>query len=457
MGKNPFLFQTKPLTRLTDIETEEVSLVDKAANKRKFAIIKRDSENTMIDTTAFLDGLITGIQQLTALTEVVKAKVEKSEDVSTAEAVDFKTSMAGILNWATGQMSGVFGGNDSAQPTTETGMAAEVAAQTVAGTASPAGDATAAEDKLHADSVGSEVANQIVAGETNVTGDMTANANAGATDTIREEVSAQTVAGETVVATGKEKPVETNSSGSVINKAKEFTQHVLALAATEPSEEDLEKAMGITEGLFFSGGFSVDAWDIEALAAVVNAICESMYDSSESVEKSAGRILAEVAKKSVAVTKRIMKADYKITSADSKEMKVATMLLKAAKDGMKNKKKPAKDGYETSATDSGKKNTKKNDEVTVTSGVSPAELKRLIDEAVTKALEPVAKKNTELTDQVKKLTIEKADAVQKLNTAVSTTQTRVSSAETTTTSEEDSSVVHVNGLGVSDYNAPKID
>ena len=247
------------------------------------------------------------------------------------------------------------------------------------------------------------------------------------------------------------KPEDTNSSGSVINKAKEFTAAVLDMASSEVSEEKLTKTMGLTEGLFFSGGFSVDAYDIEALAAVVNAICESMTDPEESIEKSADRILAEAVKKTVAVTKRIQKADYKLTNTDSKEMKVATLLLKAVADG----KKKAKDGKETSnagslgkPSDDGKKSLKKEETVLDADAIS-----KLVTDAVAKAVAPLVKENTELKSTNAVITKEKTEVAKKLTAAQNTTQTRASSSETVDTTAAVDTTLHTNNLGVSDYNA----
>lgn len=457
MKTNPFvfMFQTpKALTRLTDIDTNEVSLVDKAANKRKFAIIK--AEKVMekpVNAEQFLDGLNTGLGKLIALTEIVKARVEKDTvekagDVSLAEAGNWKSEMQALMGWASGAMASHFGSD----PIPATGMAGEVAAQTT-GTASPAGDAAAGAAANANDSMGKETAAQ-TSGTASPTGDVAAGAASVATETIRNETEEQMVAGSTTVgAVGT--PEETNSAGSVINKAQAFRDTVLEMATTELTDEKLEKSVGLTEGLFFSGGFSVDAWDIEALAAVVNAICESMTDP-EDITKSADRIVAEVAKKTVAVTKRISKADYKLTDADSKEMKVATMMLKAVADGMKGKKK-AKDGKEASNAGSlGKDNDKKpvkKDYVAFTA----ADIAKIVNDAVVtavaKAVEPLTKKNAELATEVATVTDEKNKIVKDYNAVVSTTQTRNSSSETATSTNSDTSIIHPNSLGVADYNA----
>jgi hypothetical protein len=459
MKTNPFVFMfqaPKPLTRLTDIDTNEVSLVDKAANKRKFAIIKRDSENAMeksVNAEQFLAGLNTGLGKLINLTEIVKAKVEKSEDVSFPEAGNWKSEMEALMGWASSAMASHFG-SDPAQPTTETNMASEVAEQTP-GTATAAGDAAGGEAANANDSVRAEIDGQMVTGTTEATGDVAAGAAVVEAETIRGETAEQMVTGTTEV-TGENKIDHTNSSGSVINKAQEFTAAILDMASTELSDEKLAKAMGLTEGLFFSGGFSVDAWDIEALAAVVNAICEQMSDP-EDIEKSADRIVADVAKKTVAVTKRIAKADYKLTAADSKEMKVATMMLKAVADGMKGKKKKG-DGKEASNAGSlgkpdtdGKKPMKKDDTFTA------ADIAKIVNDAVasavTKAIEPLAKKNAELQTTVTTVTDEKNKIVKDYNAAVSATQTRNSSSETATSNDTSSSAVHINSVGIADYNA----
>ena len=180
--KNPFSItqKVKPLTRLTDIETEEVSLVDKAANKRKFAVIKRDAETTAmateqtVNTSKFLEGLTTGLEKLTNLTELVKAKVEKAEDASMTDMVDWKTSMNAMLNWASGELSGIFGTSIDTQPA-DVGMTSEVAEQ-----APSDGEATsataAAEAKLENDTTGKEIAEQMVTGTASPTGDATEGA-----------------------------------------------------------------------------------------------------------------------------------------------------------------------------------------------------------------------------------------------------------------------------------------
>lgn len=458
MKTNPFVFlysAPKPLTRLTDIETNEVSLVDKAANKRKFAVIK--SENVMekvVNAEQFLEGLNTGLDQLIKLTEVVKAKVEKA-DAMGMESVDWKSSMNALMSWASGQMASHFSGSDPAQPTTATGMASEVAAQTT-GTASPAGDATAGAAAVATDSIRTETAEQTL-GTASPDGEVAAGAAATASDTIREETDEQMVSGSTTVGDAG-KPVETNSAGSVINKAKDFADAVLGMAAAEITEEALNKAIGLTEGLFFSGGFSVDAYDIEALAAVVNAICEQMSDP-EDIEKSADRIVADVAKKAVAISKRVAKADYKITNADSKEMRIATELLKAVGGGMKGKKKPAKDGKEASNAGAlgkdnpaDKKNMKKEDGMFTAEDITKI-VNEAVGSAVAKAIEPLTKKNAELVATVETVTKEKDAVVKDYNAAMSTTQTRVSSSETSTSTPTESSVIHVNSVGVADYNA----
>ena len=453
--KNPFALtpqKVKPLTRLTDIETEEVSLVDKAANKRKFAVIKRDTETTTmateqtLNTSKFLEGLTTGLEQLTTLTELVKAKVEKAEDASMSDMVDWKSSMTAMLNWASGEMSGIFGTSIDTQPA-DTGMQSEVAAQTT-GTASPTGDAASGEAKLENDTMGKETAAQMVAGTASPTGDAASGEAKLENDTMGKEIDSVMITGTTTVGeVGK--PEDTHSSGSVINKAKEFTASVLDMASTEVTEEKLEKSMGITEGLFFSGGFSVDAYDIEALAAVVNAICESMSDPDD-IAKSADRIVAEVLNKSVAITKRISKADYKLTNTDSKEMKIATLLLKAVADGKKKAKggKEASNAGELGKPDTdGKKTMKKEDALTA------AEISTLVTEAVAKAVAPFAKETADLKAANAVITKEKTEVAKKLQTALSTTQSRASSSETVTEVAVTDTIVHPNSLGVSDYNA----
>src|ERR1035438_8037151 len=135
---SPFKFGksiTKPRTRLTDIETEEVSLVDKGANRRKFAVVKAETQqmatetNTAVDASKFLEGLTTGLTQLTTLTELVKAKVEKTEAITKEETVDWKSSMTAMMNWASGELGSIFATDIAVN---ETGMDAEIAAQTTA-------------------------------------------------------------------------------------------------------------------------------------------------------------------------------------------------------------------------------------------------------------------------------------------------------------------------------------
>lgn len=466
--KNPFVFlfeSPKSLTRLTDINTEEVSIVDKAANKRRFAIIK--SENVMtkpVDVTQFLEGLTNSLEKLTTLTEVVKAKVDKAEDATMQESVDFKTSVEAFLNEVSGSMSSIFSEDWNPNPT-PTGMAAEVAAQTV-GTANPAGEAAGGEAKVQADSVRSEVEGQLPEGDVGAKGAQGAAAGGEALeqkDTMRAETESVMVTGTTVLTDGEEKATETNSAGSVqVHKATpagiaEISKTLLDLATTVPTLDAVEKAFGMTEGLFFSGGINVDAYDIEALAAVVNAICESMYDgeSEETVRKSADRILADVSKRVATISKRVTKANA-VSASDGKELKIASMILKAVYDGMKPKKDDKDDKKDKKKDKKGdKKDDMKKDDGVTTGGITLEDLNKAVSDAIAKAVAPLVAENQKLTAQVAVAKAETEKVVKDYN-ALNTTQTRVSSSETVTATETESSVVHPNSLGIADYNAKAV-
>lgn len=471
--KNPFVFlfqaTPKPLTRLTDINTEEVSIVDKAANKRRFAIVK--SENSMnkpVDVEQFLEGLTNGLEKLTTITELVKAKVDKAEDATMQETVDFKTSIEAFLNEVNSSMSSIFSGKIDVKDADdqETGMDTEVAAQVVPGNANPAGDAAAGEAKVQADSVRSEVDGQLVEGAKGagaVEGDAAGGEAKVSGDTVRTEVEGQTVTGTTELTNGTATPEETNSAGSVqVHKADPaavaaISKAILDLASKIPTVEEIEKAYGMTEGLFFSGGINVDAYDIEALAAVVNALCEAMYDGDESegaIQKSADRILAETSKRMVAISKRVTKSK-EISVSDGKELKIVNMILKAVYDGMKPKAKDDKKKDKKSDKKDDKEKDKMKKDAVATKPLTIEDINSAVSEAVAKALAPVVAENKKLTEQVAVAKAETEKVVKDYN-ALNTTQTRVSSAETTTNTETESSVVHPNNLGISDYNAKAV-
>lgn len=114
------------VTRLTDMVTEEVSLVDRAANRRKFLFVKRDdSMSTGAAVVAGPNGLTTGSQAQAAPAPATADNV----DTSKAAAVlpkDVKESMLSVLEEASSSidtiMKSVKGAKVSDKPEEYTGM-----------------------------------------------------------------------------------------------------------------------------------------------------------------------------------------------------------------------------------------------------------------------------------------------------------------------------------------------
>lgn len=413
---NPFSFFPKRDSkhRLTDIETEEVSLVDKGANKRKFAVIKRDLEtnnmsrgpemfedinkadatSTEVTTlaaettvavvdekaSAILEGMTAGLEKLASLTEMVKSQVEKSETAKPETLAEWKTAMETVVSWATGMAKAHFETVEISKETTE-----EIAAQTSEAAAAAAVVVPAA---------------------------------------VEDKTTTAEVIADAVVA---------KSAAEILS---DVSQTVLDLASTVPTAEDVKKTLAKMDGLFISGGLYVDAYDVEALAAVCNAICEAMYDPNEADEiaamkKAADKILGEVSKRTVAVSKRVAKANA-TNAADGKELKIAALMLKALENGLA----PKTEEVKTLDADATQK-------------LIDAAVIKAVEAAVTKAVAPITKQNEELATQITTLKTEKAEIAKKLATAMSETQTRGSSAETVTKHEGND-----HDLFPMDYNAP---
>lgn len=465
---NPFSFFPKrdaTQHRLTDIETEEVSLVDKGANKRKFAVIKRDLEtNTMsrgpemfedinkektivektetvvetaVTTTdapvdekasAILEGMTAGLEKLASLTEMVKSHVEKSETAKPETLAEWKAAMETVISWAADMQKAHFIAKDATDPVGPngtssngpTGMAGEVAAQ--APGASTGANEKPEDNKTKMDQ---EVATQAPGGS--VLGDV-ASDEAKASAGLRAETEAQ-VLGTTKV---------TKTATEILS---DVSTTILDLASTVPSVDDVKKALAKMDGLFVSGGLYIDAYDVEALAAVCNAICEAMMDPNEENEiagmkKAADKILAEVSKRTVAVSKRVAKANA-TTSSDGKELKIVSLMLKALENGLSTLATTATNAVAVPAVDP-----------EATQKLVDAAVAKAVEAAVAKAVAPIAKQNEELTAQVTTLKTEKGEIAKKLTAAMSETQTRGSSAETVTKNDD------LKDLFPSDYNAP---
>ncbi len=431
---NPFTFfiSKDPAThRLTDIETEEVSLVDKGANKRKFAVIKRDLEaikmsrgpemfedinkadattvatvesattstTSVVDekASAILESMTTGLEQLASLTELVKAHVEKAEAVTPEAVQTWQTAMTDVTAWAEKTMKAHF--ITKSEPVAET---------VVVPVETPAEEKPA----------------EIVAAP---------EAEVAKTETPAEE------------------PVVTKTPAEILA---DVQTTILDLASTVPTVSTVKAALAKMDGLYVSGGLYVDAYDIEALAKVCNALCDAMCDpnaeDSAAMKKAADKILGEISKRTATVVKRVTKSTT-TNEADGKELKIVALMLKALENGLDATEEVTPVIAPAAAV------------VTQTVTVDPAATQKLVDEAVTKAIAaavPAAvntavvelnKKNAELEAQVATLKTEKAEVNKKLTAAMSETQTRGSSPETVVKNEPGASMFPM------DYNAKSFD
>lgn len=416
---NPFkFFLTRENTthRLTDIETEEVSLVDKGANKRKFAVIKRDLEtkemskgpemfedinktesvattpdaNVVKETpvvdekaSAILQSMTTGLEKLASLTELVKSAVEKSEVTTDDAIVQWQTAMADVTAWADSTMKSHF-------------IKAEVVA------APP--ETVVTEEKKTEETV----------------------------------TDAAVTTNETVVETAKEEVVAKSATEILLD----VQATILDLASTVPSLDAIKAAIAKMDGLYVSGGLYIDAYDVKALAAVCNAVCEAMCDpnaenDSTAMKKSADKILGEISKRTVAVTKRVAKANA-TTSADGKELKIAALMLKALENGL------------TATPEVITTEVKEQMDETAIKTLVDAAVTKAVGDAVTKAVTELNKQNSVLTTQVETLKADKVELNKKLTASMSETQTRGSSVETVTLAKNNETVQ----LFPMDYNAP---
>lgn len=410
---NPFVFRkTKKRHRLTDIETKEVSLVDKGANQRKFAVIKSDTETNEMakqSAEATLEAVTTGLTKLAELTEAVKTFVEKNETGIAAPVDEWTKTVQSFQPWMHDVLTTL--GTETPAETVkddEKVTTAEVVA-TGPGLVTPAADV---------------VTTETVEVKTLATG----------TETVA--VAAETVtATETVVVPAV--TTETPTTVDPVATVDALVKSLAGLGAT-PTSVDVEKAITGYDGLYISGGLFVDAYDVEALAMVCNAICAAMGAGADeeaaeeaAMAKAADKVLAEVTKRTTTVAKRVTEAK-KATDTDGKELKVVGMVLKALKDSLVK-------AEATKAT-------------TVTPVLDMDAVQKMIEQAVAKAVAPFSVETTSLKDQLVKTAAEKVELAKQLNAALSTPATRASSQETVNTSDKPTFTVRVNRNGIADYN-----
>lgn len=65
-----------------NLEVEEVSLVDRAANKRKFLIVKRDTSVQKQEGGAFVDGIRDGVESLVAILNAIQTMEEEDFEIT---------------------------------------------------------------------------------------------------------------------------------------------------------------------------------------------------------------------------------------------------------------------------------------------------------------------------------------------------------------------------------------
>jgi hypothetical protein len=413
---NPFVFRkSKKRHRLTDIQTEEVSLVDKGANKRKFAVIKSDTETnemTKLNAEATLQAVTTGLTTLSELTEVVKTFVEKAEAGAEIPVEDWTKTIQSFMPWMN-QVLETLGVKEEGKSTvtTETVAAATETTSTETVVAPGATDTT------------------VVSAAETTTNNTTVTTTPAVETTTTETV---VVAPETTVTTTTETPVtETVTTTTATETLGYVTKAVLDLAATVPTLDNVKKAGGLFDRLFMSGGLFIDTYDIEALAMVCNAIVEAHHNSDDGVEKSADKILGEISKRTVAVAKRIEKAE-KPTSADGKELKVVSMLLKTLEDALEKQTSTATE---------------------TTQVIDKAAIEKMVNDAVATATKGVTEQTAALKQQITKLETEKAEVQKKLTAALETPAARASSQETVTKGNTTpAKQYNVNRNGIVDYN-----
>jgi len=90
------LSRARPVSRLIDIQVEEVSLVDRAANQRRFLIVKR-SEPDMAEPTPEINSIITGLINKDQFTEL---DAELSAEAEHDGVFDLDTGLDGSGNEA---------------------------------------------------------------------------------------------------------------------------------------------------------------------------------------------------------------------------------------------------------------------------------------------------------------------------------------------------------------------
>lgn len=415
------------LHRLTDIDTNEVSLVDRAANKRKWIVTKNaagvytkmfetidktgetdmskiakgETSNVSTETVVeLLNGLSIGLTKMAELTEQVKtfteaqaAVVEKGEACAQPPIREWGTAIETV----TKSLSDLFVSCPALGPAVVVKSTEELAAEATAKATDDA--AKVAAEKAAAEKTATDEAARIVA-----------------------EKAAE-------VANAQEKIV------AVRTAVTEIANELTTLSKSEIiTLEGIKAVVQKMDGVYVSGGLMIDTYDIAALSKLCNAICTVMAeDAPASMAKSASLTLAEAASRVAGIAKKL--ETDSITDGEGKKLKVVELML----DTVTKSLAPAAPAVVEAVVAATKEpEVKKSDIADLESKFAA-----MLDAAVTKAIEPLKTEN-------EKLKTEKATLAARLEKAETETPSRTSSSEpAVVTSVDESKLFPLN------YNADK--
>lgn len=316
--KSPETKSDDQLHRLTDISTEEVSMVDRAANKRKWIVTKNETgervkmfetidKNGETDMTKIakgeaaavstetvielLTGLTTALETLSTVTETVKnyttdvsAKIEKGEAVTQPAIKEWGTDLTGV----TKSLESLFTICPALAPAAVTKTAEEIAA------AKAVDDAA----KLEAEKAATKKA---------------------------EDDAAKTAADKAA----EEKKAQDDKTA----KAAEFVKSLgmivsdLTAAKAAPTVASLTEITKKMDSVYVSGGLMIDTYDIAALEKLCEAINMVIANGGEQdMAKSAPLTLAEAASRVAGIAKKL--ETTAVTQQDGKDLKVVELLIK---------------------------------------------------------------------------------------------------------------------------------
>lgn len=410
------------LHRLTDIDTQSVDLVDRAANKRKWIVTKNEAgaNITMFETI-----------DKTGETDMTKIAKGETSNVSTETVVELLSGLTSTLTGlsdVTEQVKlfteqhavSVEKGETPAKATITTwGAALTTVTKSLASlfTACPA---------LNGETVVAKTAEEIAAETAAKDAEKVAAEKALADKAVADEAVKVEAAKAADVAKAKEK-IET-----VRKTVGEIANTLATVTAGTLTHDEVTAVVKKMDSVYISGGLMVDTYDIAALEKICNAIV-TVINAEEPADlaKSATLTLAEAASRVSGISKKLETADA-ISDKEGKALKTVELMLTGVA------KRLALVPV-TATTITTEPEVKKSDLAALETRIAA-----LVEGVVTKALEPLKAANEALK-------IEKAELATKLEKANSESPAaRSSSAEAGGESHADESK-----LFPLDYNAEK--